>query len=171
MKLAKEDEQALLSFEKSGVGRKWCQDWSSLRTSKSYRSRCKAAVSWTWSTLAAAAETQNDRGAAAAHVGPLGREQTITSACNSRSIPREWKWGWSRRIGWTPTEDNPDQSPEEARNPEEIFTVLVSARSSLKFMNGHVVSITTIACTWGTLSRMAGPVHIRSVQVYANTIV
>ena len=84
------------------------------------------------------------------------------------------KWRRSGRITWTPKvcffwslfrlaltrwlaqEDNPDEPTEEARNPEELFTVLVSVRSFFKFLNSHAVSTTTVVCTWTTLTRMAG---------------
>ncbi|KAF8208928.1 checkpoint protein Hus1/Mec3 [Mycena galopus ATCC 62051] len=39
------------------------------------------------------------------------------------------------------------QGPEpDPRDPDEIFSVLVSTRSFFKFLNSHVVSTTTIAC-------------------------
>ncbi|EDR03995.1 uncharacterized protein LACBIDRAFT_252775 [Laccaria bicolor S238N-H82] len=53
---------------------------------------------------------------------------------------------WKDCVNPKTQEDNPDEPPEEARNPEELFTVLVSVRSFLKFLNSHVVSTTTIAC-------------------------
>jgi HUS1 checkpoint protein len=34
----------------------------------------------------------------------------------------------------------------EPPDPNQIFTVLISTRSFLKFLNSHVVSTTTIAC-------------------------
>lgn len=39
-----------------------------------------------------------------------------------------------------------DDPSEEPRDPNQLFTVLVSLRSFLKFLNSHVVSTTTIAC-------------------------
>ncbi|KAJ7082750.1 checkpoint protein Hus1/Mec3 [Mycena belliarum] len=38
------------------------------------------------------------------------------------------------------------QEPEDARDPTALFSVLVSTRSFFKFLNSHVVSTTTIAC-------------------------
>ncbi|KAL0945319.1 hypothetical protein HGRIS_000821 [Hohenbuehelia grisea] len=38
------------------------------------------------------------------------------------------------------------EEPDEPPDPEKMFTVLVSIRSFLKFLNSHVVSTTTIAC-------------------------
>ena len=36
----------------------------------------------------------------------------------------------------------------EPPDPNQIFTVLISTRSFLKFLNSHVVSTTTIACKY-----------------------
>jgi HUS1 checkpoint protein len=35
---------------------------------------------------------------------------------------------------------------EDADDPDKLYTVLISTRSFLKFLNSHVVSTTTIAC-------------------------
>ncbi|EGN99302.1 hypothetical protein SERLA73DRAFT_182231 [Serpula lacrymans var. lacrymans S7.3] len=43
-----------------------------------------------------------------------------------------------------PTQDKSDD--DQDRDPEKMYTVLVSIRSFLKFLNSHVVSTTTIAC-------------------------
>ena len=40
-------------------------------------------------------------------------------------------------------EENPETEPPD---PTHMFTVLISTRSFLKFLNSHVVSTTTIAC-------------------------
>lgn len=45
-------------------------------------------------------------------------------------------------IAQQPTDDGPDDPPD----PDQLFSVLVSVRSFLKFLNSHVVSTTTIAC-------------------------
>lgn len=37
---------------------------------------------------------------------------------------------------------------EDPPDPDKMFTVLVSIRSFLKFLNSHVVSTTTIACAF-----------------------
>lgn len=39
-----------------------------------------------------------------------------------------------------------DRDAEDTLDPEQFFTVLISVRSFLKFLNCHVVSTTTIAC-------------------------
>jgi HUS1 checkpoint protein len=45
-------------------------------------------------------------------------------------------------------QDNADNGDaEDTPDPEQLFTVLVSVRSFLKFLNCHVVSTTTIACS------------------------
>ncbi|KAG6901958.1 hypothetical protein C0995_006187 [Termitomyces sp. Mi166 len=55
-------------------------------------------------------------------------------------VDTEWK-------GCTnPQTQNRQEEHEEARDPNELFSVLVSIRSFLKFLNSHVVSTTTIAC-------------------------
>jgi len=41
---------------------------------------------------------------------------------------------------------NPKMTEENPPDPEQMFSVLVSIRSFLKFLNSHVVSTTTIAC-------------------------
>jgi len=43
------------------------------------------------------------------------------------------------------SQDDADNSHEKP-DPDHLFTVLVSIRSFLKFLNSHVVSTTTIAC-------------------------
>ncbi|KAH0585690.1 Checkpoint protein hus1 [Termitomyces sp. J132] len=55
-------------------------------------------------------------------------------------VDTEWK-------GCTnPQTQHRREEPEESRDPEELYSVLVSIRSFLKFLNSHVVSTTTIAC-------------------------
>jgi len=46
----------------------------------------------------------------------------------------------------TDEDDNSDPDPTENPDPETMFSVLVSVRSFLKFLNSHVVSTTTVAC-------------------------
>jgi HUS1 checkpoint protein len=41
-----------------------------------------------------------------------------------------------------------DADGVDTPDPEELFAVLVSVRSFLKFLNCHVVSTTTIACSY-----------------------
>lgn len=41
---------------------------------------------------------------------------------------------------------NPKMTEEDPPDPEHMFSVMVSIRSFLKFLNSHVVSTTTIAC-------------------------
>ena len=40
------------------------------------------------------------------------------------------------------------EDPEHERDPDKLFTVIVSIKSFLKFLNSHVVSTTTIACAY-----------------------
>lgn len=52
-------------------------------------------------------------------------------------------------LGQAPDQNAPE--PEvvpENPDPEKLFSVHVSIRSFIKFLNSHVVSTTTIACTW-----------------------
>ncbi|KAG6917856.1 hypothetical protein DXG01_000761 [Tephrocybe rancida] len=55
-------------------------------------------------------------------------------------VDTEWK-------GCTnPQTQNKREEPDESRDPDQLFSVLVSIRSFLKFLSSHVVSTTTIAC-------------------------
>lgn len=47
-----------------------------------------------------------------------------------------------------PTSENTQNEEEEQeKDPEEMFNVLILLRSFLKFLNSHVISTTTIACS------------------------
>jgi len=48
-------------------------------------------------------------------------------------------------VGAKPEGEETDEEEEE-KDPQKMFTVLVSIKSFLKFLNSHVVSNTTIAC-------------------------
>ena len=45
-------------------------------------------------------------------------------------------------------DDDDDDDANDKPDPDQLFTVIVSIRSFLKFLNSHVVSTTTIACAW-----------------------
>lgn len=47
----------------------------------------------------------------------------------------------------TAQDKSDDRDAEDTPDPEQFFTVLISVRSFLKFLNCHVVSTTTIACS------------------------
>lgn len=51
-------------------------------------------------------------------------------------------------LGQAPDENAPEPEVAENPDPEKLFSVHVSIRSFIKFLNSHVVSTTTIACTW-----------------------
>jgi len=60
-------------------------------------------------------------------------------------------WGWvaeepGSQENSNNNNNNADEEREE-RDPNQLFSVLVPLRSFLKFLNSHVVSTTTIACT------------------------
>ena len=60
----------------------------------------------------------------------------------------------------------------EPPDPNQIFTVLISTRSFLKFLNSHVVSTTTIACKYILSQNMRVYLsELLSLQVYVSTIV
>ncbi|KAJ7765897.1 checkpoint protein Hus1/Mec3 [Mycena maculata] len=61
---------------------------------------------------------------------------------DSVTVDTEWKHCKNTNKASTGSQD-PDQEP---RDPDELFSVLVSTRSFWKFLNSHVVSTTTIAC-------------------------
>ena len=66
---------------------------------------------------------------------------------------------WIRRVSprkalvfaipqWQKAAQDEEADPnEEPRDPDKLYTVLISTKSFLKFLNSHVVSTTTIACT------------------------
>ena len=62
----------------------------------------------------------------------------------------------------------------EPPDPNQLFTVLISTRSFLKFLNSHVVSTTTIACEF-LFQRMPiyylSELYSLSLQVYVSTTV
>ena len=45
-------------------------------------------------------------------------------------------------------DESEDEQMTEPPDPDQMFTVLISTRSFLKFLNSHVVSTTTIACNF-----------------------
>lgn len=51
-----------------------------------------------------------------------------------------------RIIGQAPDENAPEPEVAENPDPDKLFSVHVSIRSFIKFLNSHVVSTTTIAC-------------------------
>ncbi|KAJ7784585.1 checkpoint protein Hus1/Mec3 [Mycena metata] len=58
------------------------------------------------------------------------------------NVDTEWKNCKNTNRASTASQD-PDPDP---RDPDELFSVLVSTKSFFKFLNSHVVSTTTIAC-------------------------
>jgi HUS1 checkpoint protein len=55
----------------------------------------------------------------------------------------------SRRVAKDPlSQEREERAASPEPDPEKLFTVLVSTRSFLKFLNSHVVSTTTIACVY-----------------------
>ncbi|KAG6337104.1 hypothetical protein ID866_1978 [Astraeus odoratus] len=69
---------------------------------------------------------------------------------STESVKVETQWLGCANPTLRQTQDdesqNPDSDPVEKPDPETLFSVLVSVRSFLKFLNSHVVSTTTIAC-------------------------
>ncbi|KAJ6543578.1 checkpoint protein Hus1/Mec3 [Mycena vulgaris] len=58
------------------------------------------------------------------------------------AVDTEWKNCKNTAKAATSSQD----AEPDARDPDELFSVLVSTRSFFKFLNSHVVSTTTIAC-------------------------
>ncbi|KAJ6512257.1 checkpoint protein Hus1/Mec3 [Mycena polygramma] len=58
------------------------------------------------------------------------------------TVDTEWKNCKNTNRASTSSQD----TEPDPRDPDELFTVLVSTRSFFKFLNSHVVSTTTIAC-------------------------
>lgn len=62
-------------------------------------------------------------------------------------VETEWKGCTNPQMAKDPSGSQEAQDPEAPPpDPEQIFSVLVSLRSFIKFLNSHVVSTTTIAC-------------------------
>ncbi|KAJ6508807.1 checkpoint protein Hus1/Mec3 [Mycena sanguinolenta] len=59
------------------------------------------------------------------------------------NVDTEWKNCKNTNKASTASQE---QEPDEPRDPDELFSVLVSTKSFFKFLNSHVVSTTTIAC-------------------------
>jgi len=59
------------------------------------------------------------------------------------SLETEWKDCDNPKAQVDDSEEDPKAEPPD---PDQMFTVLISTRSFLKFLNSHVVSTTTIAC-------------------------
>ncbi|KAJ6611153.1 checkpoint protein Hus1/Mec3, partial [Mycena sp. CBHHK59/15] len=70
-----------------------------------------------------------------------GRLQ-LSIRTDSFDVQTEWTDCKNTTRAATASQEAPDP-----RDPTELFTMLVSTRSFLKFLNSHVVSTTTIACT------------------------
>ncbi|KAJ7107078.1 checkpoint protein Hus1/Mec3 [Mycena epipterygia] len=70
-----------------------------------------------------------------------GRLQ-LSIRTDSVTVDTEWKNCKNTNKAPTNSQD-PDPDPGD---PDELFSVLVSTRSFFKFLNSHVVSTTTIAC-------------------------
>lgn len=74
----------------------------------------------------------------------------LQMAISTDSVKVETQWigcaNPSLRQAQVGEEQNVDPEPTEKPDPEKVFSVLVSVRSFLKFLNSHVVSTTTIAC-------------------------
>ncbi|KAF8071503.1 checkpoint protein Hus1/Mec3 [Lyophyllum atratum] len=64
----------------------------------------------------------------------------LSISTESVKVDTEWK------DCSNPKTTNTPQDLEDAPDPNQLFTVLVSTRSFFKFLNSHVVSTTTIAC-------------------------
>jgi len=63
-------------------------------------------------------------------------------AINTESVRVETEW----KDCPNPKTQEEEAELEESQDPNKMFTVLISTRSFLKFLNSHVVSTTTIAC-------------------------
>lgn len=50
------------------------------------------------------------------------------------------------------TQDDQSSQVSQAHNDEQMFSVLISVKSFLKFLSSHVVSTTTIACEYHSAS-------------------
>ncbi|KAJ7503266.1 checkpoint protein Hus1/Mec3 [Mycena galericulata] len=70
-----------------------------------------------------------------------GRLQ-LSIRTDSVNVDTEWKNCKNTNKAPTGSQDQ----EEDPRDPDELFSVLVSTKSFFKFLNSHVVSTTTIAC-------------------------
>jgi len=64
---------------------------------------------------------------------------------DSVTVDTQWTNCTNPKMAASQSQDDDDE-PNEKPDPDHLFTVLVSIRSFLKFLNSHVVSTTTIAC-------------------------
>ncbi|KAF8643316.1 hypothetical protein AX16_009100 [Volvariella volvacea WC 439] len=70
-------------------------------------------------------------------------------AINTDSVRVETEWRnctHPRTQEPTPSQHRSDDGDKEPRDPDQMYTVFLSTRSFIKFLNSHVVSTTTIAC-------------------------
>jgi len=73
-----------------------------------------------------------------------------------------------------PASDDDDEAVEKEedeegeKDPDKLFSVIISIKSFLKFLNSHVVSTTTIACE--SCRHSSSLDLVDSSQVYVNTI-
>jgi len=73
-----------------------------------------------------------------------GRLQ-LSISTDSVTVDTQWTNCTNPKMAASQSQDDEDESSEKP-DPDHLFTVLVSIRSFLKFLNSHVVSTTTIAC-------------------------
>jgi len=66
---------------------------------------------------------------------------SLSISTESVKVDTEWKDCQNPK-----TQDGNADDSDESQDPDQLFSVLVSIRSFLKFLNSHVVSTTTIAC-------------------------
>ncbi|KAJ7651305.1 checkpoint protein Hus1/Mec3 [Roridomyces roridus] len=71
-------------------------------------------------------------------------------AIRTDSVSVDTEWRNCKNTNQAPSDSqnqrDPDADEDAARDPDQLFSVLVSTKSFFKFLNSHVVSTTTIAC-------------------------
>jgi len=154
MKLAKKNDQALLSFEISGqsrVGHK-------LRVAHDVRIEVMKPAD-----VAKMTEPLCPTPDLHILLPPLQKMRTIVERLRPMSDVLAFQANNNKRLvvaiktegvyaqtEWTNCQNPKTQDEEdpeaEPPDPNQMFTVLISTRSFLKFLNSHVVSTTTIAC-------------------------
>ncbi|KIM39187.1 hypothetical protein M413DRAFT_447150, partial [Hebeloma cylindrosporum] len=154
MKLAKKNDQALLSFEISGQSR----GGQRMRVAHDVRIEVMKPAD-----VAKMTEPLCPTPDLHILLPPLQKMRTIVERLRPMSDVLAFQANNNKRLvvaiktesvyaqtEWTDCQNPKTQDEENAEaeppDPTHMFTVLISTRSFLKFLNSHVVSTTTIAC-------------------------
>ncbi|KAH9481907.1 Checkpoint protein hus1 [Psilocybe cubensis] len=162
MKLAKKNDQALLSFEIKGMSRTGQQVrvvhdvkievMKPADVDKMQEPLCPKAdlliLLPSLLKVRTIVERMKQMSDVMAFQANNNKRLVLSLRTDSVTIETEWKDCQNPAVAEPESEDDDDDEDEGRRNPpdpDKMFTVLISTRSFLKFLNSHVVSTTTIA--------------------------